>query len=84
MPSSAIVAGALIGTVVASLMLLVFTNAVSVVTTFLCTRRWYRKKKGSSPPSTDKKCSYSKAIELDSVQMQSSPAYASVDEAKCN
>ena len=84
MPSSAIVAGELIGTVVASLMLLVFTNAVSVVTTFLCTRRCYRKKKGSSPPSPDEKCVYYEAVELDSVQMQSSPAYASVDEAKCN
>ena len=81
MPSSAIVAGALIGSIVASLMLLVFTNAVSVVTTFLCTRRWYRKK-GSSPSSPDEKCAYSEAIELDSVQIQSSPAYASVDEAK--
>ena len=65
------------------MVLLVFTNAVSVVTTFLCTRRCYRQKSSNArPPSPEEKGPYYEAVELDSVQMQSSPAYASVDEAK--
>ena len=64
------------------MVLLVFTNAVSVVTTFLCTRRCYRQKSSNVRlPSPKEKGAY-EAVELDSVQMQSSPAHASVDEAK--
>ena len=73
-----IIAGEVIWTIVTALLLLVFTNAVSVVVTFLCTRRCYRKRT-SSP---EEKCDHYEAVELDNVQMQICPAYASVDEAK--
>ena len=78
-----IIAGEVIWTIVTALLLLVFTNAVSVVVTFLCTRRCYRKRTSSpGPPSPEEKCDHYEAVELDNVQMQICPAYASVDEAK--
>ena len=78
-----IIADEVILTVVTALLLLVFTNAVSVVVTFLCTRRCYRKRTSSpGPPSPEEKCDHYETVELDNVQMQICPAYASVDEAK--
>ena len=78
-----IIAGEVILTVVTALLLLVFTNAVSVVVTFLCTRRCYRKRTSSpGPPSPEEKRDHYDTVELDNVQMQICPAYASVDEAK--
>jgi len=77
-----IIAREVIVTIVTALLLLVFTNAVSVVVTFLCTRRCYRKKTSSPGPPSPEKCDHYEAVELDNVQMQICPAYASVDEAK--
>ena len=52
-------------------MLLVVTNVVSVVATFLCTRRCYIKKSSRSlSPGGDYE-----TVELDGVKMQPSPAY---------
>ena len=67
-----------------AVVLLVFTNAVSVVTTFLCTRRCYRQSSNARPPSPEEKGAYHDDVMLDSVQMQSSPAYASVAEEECD
>ena len=51
-------------------------TAASVVITFLCTRRRYKK---SSTPSLNEKSVYYETVHSDSVQMQPSPAYHSVD-----
>ena len=70
---------------VTAVVLLVFTNAVSVVTTFLCTRRRYRQKSNNARPlSPEEKGAYYEAVEIDSVQMQSSPAFTSVAERECD
>ena len=55
-------------------------TAASVVITFLCTRRCYDKK--SSPPSPNEKSVYYETVQSDSVQMQPSPAYQSVEQLK--
>ena len=70
-----ITAGIAVGCLALSL---VFTFA-SVVITLLCTRRCYKK---SSHPSSNEKSVYYKTVQSDSVQMQPSPAYESVDKVK--
>ena len=52
------------------------SNVAIGVITFLCTRRCYMK---SSPPSPNEKSVYYETVHSDSVQMQPSPAYESVD-----
>ena len=71
-----IIAGVAVGCLSLSLLL----TAASVVITFLCTRRCYNKK--SSPPSPTEKSVYYETVQSDSVQMQPSPAYQSVEQLK--
>ena len=69
-------AGVIAGVAVGCLALSLVFTAASVVITFLCTRRCYKK---SSPPSPNEKSVYYETVQSDSVQMQPSPAYESVD-----
>ena len=81
-PSSlGVIAGVAVGCLSLSLLL----TAATGVITFLCTRRCYNKK--SSPPSPNEKSVYYETVQSDSVQMQPSPAYQSVEQVKwacCN
>ena len=65
------------------LLVLVLTITVLIVMVCLCTRRCCRRME-SNTQSPTANCVYYETAELDSVQMQISPVYASVDEAKCN
>ena len=67
------------GVAVGFLSLSVLLTATSVVITFLCTRRRYKK---SSPPSPNEKSVYYETVHSDSVQIQPSPAYESVDKVQ--
>ncbi len=58
------------------LTLSLLANVATGVITFLCTRRSY--KKSSRSPSNEKSVYY-ETVHSDSVQMQPSPAYESVD-----
>ena len=76
-PSSLdVIAGVAVGCLSLSLLLTDTTNVI----TFLCTRRCYNKK--SSPPSPNEKSVYYETVQSDSVQMQPSPAYQSVEQVK--
>ena len=66
-------AGITVGAAVGCLALALLSN----LATFLCTRWWYKKK--SSPPSPNDKSVYYETVHSDSVQMQPSPAYESVN-----
>ena len=75
----------LAGVAVGCLSLSLLLTAATGVITFLCTRRCYNKK--SSPPSPNEKSVYYETVQSDSVQMQPSPAYQSVEQVKwpyCN
>ncbi len=71
-PILAACAGITVGAAVGCLALALLSN----LATFLCTRRCYKK---SSPPSPNDKSVYYETVHSDSVQMQLSPAYESVD-----
>ena len=81
-PSSlGVITGVAVGCLSLSLLLTAATNVI----TFLCTRRCYNKK--SSPPSPNEKSVYYETVQSDSVPMQPSPAYQSVEQVKwpfCN
>ena len=72
--------GVIAGVAAGCLSLSLLLTAASVVITFLCTRRCYNKK--SSPASPDEKSVCYATVQSDSVQMQPSPAYQSVEEMK--
>ena len=72
--------GVIAGVAVGCLSLSLLLTAASVVITFLCTRRCYNKK--SSPPSPNERSVYYETVQSDSVQMQPSPAYQSVEQVK--
>ena len=74
--SLGVIAGVAVGCLSLSLLLTAATNVI----TFLCTRRCYNKK--SSPPSPNEKSVYYETVQSDSVQMQPSPAYQSVEQVK--
>ena len=61
------------------LTLSLLSNVATGVLTFLCTRRRYKK---SSPPSPNVKSVYYETVHSDSVRMQPSPAYESVDKVQ--
>ena len=72
--------GVIAGVAVGCLSLSLLLTAATGVITFLCTRRCYNKK--SSPPSPNEKSVYYETVQSDSVQMQPSPAYQSVEKVK--
>ena len=74
--TSSVIAGVAVGCLSLSLLL----TAATGVITFLCTRRCYNKK--SSPPSPNEKSVYYETVQSDSVQLQPSPAYQSVEQVK--
>ena len=67
------------------LVVLLLATAVLAVMVSLCVKRCRKnsKKKGS-PTVPNEICVYYETSELDCVQMQRSPVYATVDEAKYN
>ena len=72
---------------VASLLLLVLVLAAGLlaVTVSLCTRRCRKTlKKTTSPSAPNEDNIYYETVEGDCVQMQPSPVYATVEEAKCH
>ena len=73
---SAACAGITAGVAAGCLALSLVFTAASVVITFLCTRKCYKK---SSPPSPNEKSVYYETVHSDSMQMQPSPAYESVE-----
>ena len=72
--------GIFAGTTSALALLLVLSVITTGVITFLCTRRCYSKK--STPPPPKEKSVYYETVQSDSVQMQPSPAYQSVEQVK--
>ena len=73
-------AGIIAGVAVGCLALILLSTVATGVITFLCTRRCYNKK--SSPPSPNEKSVYYETVQSDSVPMQPSPAYQSIDKVK--
>ena len=67
------------GVAVGCLSLSLLASVATGILTFLCTRRSYKK---SSPPSYNVKSVYYETVHSDSVQMQPSPAYESVDKVQ--
>ena len=72
--------GTFAGTTGALALLLVVSSAATGVITFYCTRRCYNKKTGPPPPN--EKSVYCETVQSDSVHMQPSPAYVSVEQVK--
>ena len=72
---SAACAGIITGVAVGCLALSLLATVATGFITFLCTRRCYKE---SGPPSNEKSVYY-EAVQSDSVQMQPSPAYESVE-----
>ena len=73
-------AGIIAGVAVGCLVLALLSSVATGVITFLCTRRCYNKKTSSPPPN--EKSVYYETVQSDSVQMQPSPAYQSVEQVK--
>ena len=67
------------GVAVGCLSLSLLASVATGVITFLCTRRRYKK---SSPPSPNEQNVYYETVHSNSVQMQPSPAYESVDKVQ--
>ena len=72
--------GVLAGIVVGYLSLTLLFAAASVIITFLCTRKCYNRKRSTAPPGVSNV--HYETDQSDSVQMQPSPAYQSVDDFK--
>ena len=69
----------------AASLLVVFILVITVVTftVVLCTRMCRRsEKKGTTPPSPGVNCTYYDSVEMDRIEMQPSPGYASVSDTK--
>ena len=75
MQSVAMITGITVGILVWTALLVITTGVI----TFFCTRRCYNKK--TTPPPNEKSVYY-ETVHSDSVQMQPSPAYISLEEAK--
>ena len=73
-------AGITAGVAVGCLVLALLSSVATGVITFLCTRRCYNKK--TTPPPPNEKSVYYETVQSDSVQMQPSPAYQSVEQVK--
>ena len=72
--------GVIAGIVVGCLSLTLLFAAASVIITFLCTRKCYNRKRTTAPSKESNV--YYETVQSDSVQVQPSPAYQSVDEFK--